>query len=64
MTNLTSVNWTVGGVCLTNSEAMYQNLVEAVTSDNLSEEHLREITGHRAPITVNREKRHIELHRF
>lgn len=64
MTNLTSVNWTIGGISMANSDALYQTLVDAIVSDNLSEEYLRKVSGHMAPITVDRDRRHIEFHRF
>lgn len=58
---LGTTGWTFGGINLSSSDAMYQSLVEAVKAGELSVAHLRQITGHRYPIVVNHQKKHIQF---
>ncbi len=61
---LGTTGWTLSGIYLTTSDAMYEKLLDAVTTGNLSIDHLRQITGHRYPIIVDLKRRHIELCSF
>lgn len=71
MTNLTSVGWTVGGVSLTPSDSLYERLVEAINSNNLSTGYLRSISRDLvptkvalAPIKVDKDCKHIQYGAF
>lgn len=64
MTKLTNTNWTVGGIYMTPSDALYQNLEAAVTTGNLSENHLRKISGHAYSIRVDHQSQHIQFCNF
>lgn len=57
----TAKNWSVDGINMTTSDSIYQKLVRAINEDNLSESYLQKITGHRAPIIVDRKKKHIQF---
>ena len=50
---LKETGWVVRGLNLISSDSIYQKLVHAIKENNLSEKHLQDITGHRAPIQVN-----------
>ena len=57
-------NWTVSGINLIPSDAIYQKLVAAIESGNLSQQYLQRITGSNAPISVDVEKRIIAFSSF
>lgn len=57
-------NWTICGMNLVPSDEIYQKLVSAIESDNLSQEHLQKITGHYAPISVDTQHRVIIFFNF
>lgn len=53
--------WTISGINVTSSDSIYQELVKAIQSGNLSEKHLQKITGSNAPILVNIPERTIQF---
>lgn len=60
----TKKNWTITGINLVPSDSIYEKLVSAIESGNLSERYLQQITGSCAPITVNMQARSIAFSNF
>lgn len=58
---LKTSKWTVSGINLISSDAIYQKLEEAIRTGNLEESYLQKITGHRLPILVNKKDHHIQF---
>lgn len=58
---LANTNWTMSGIYLTSSDALYQDLVAAVTTGNLAEDYLRKISGHVYGICVDYKRQHIQF---
>ena len=57
-------NWTVTGINLIPSDSIYQKLVSAIESGNLSQQYLQRITGSNAPINADTKKRIIAFSNF
>ena len=53
--------WQIDGMNLISSDAIYQKLVIAIETDELDEHHLQKISGHRAPIRVDRKNNRIQF---
>lgn len=58
---LANTNWTIGGIYLTPSDALYQDLAKAVTTANLTEDYLRKISGHAYGICIDHKSQHIQF---
>ena len=60
-TKLRPTSWTVGGICIISTDAIYQKLVECINQNNLEEAYLQKVTGHRLPIHVDHKRQHIQF---
>lgn len=60
----TKKNWTVHGINLIPSDAIYQKLQKAIEEGELSQQHLQKITGHNSPILVDEKKSSIQFLNF
>ena len=56
--------WTIYGLNLIPSDAIYLRLKEAIEQDRLDQKYLQYITGHNGPIIVDRKKKTIEFLSF
>lgn len=54
-------NWTIHGINLISSDSIYQKIVEAINEDTLEQTYLQKITGHLAPIIVDKKRKVIKF---
>lgn len=56
-----NMKWKIEGINLIPSDSISQKLKKAIESNNLEESYLQKLTGHLAPINVNRKERVIQF---
>jgi len=57
-------NWKVHGINAISSDSIYEKVKTAIEEDNLTEQHLQEVTGHKYTITIDRLTRTITFRSF
>lgn len=56
--------WEVTGMCFVSSDSIYSNIKKCIESGNLSQQHLQNVTGNRAPVDVDIPNRVIAFSSF
>lgn len=59
--NTENGTWKVMGLNLTPTDSIYQMIVSAINSNNLEQNYLQDVTGHRAPILVDKKAQTIQF---
>lgn len=57
-------NWKISGINIIPSDSIYINIQKAIEEGNLTQEYIQSVTGHLAPIYINKDSRTITFASF
>ena len=60
----TNGTWAISGINLISSDSIYLNIKKAIEEDRLDQSYLQDLTGHRAPIVIDRKEKTIMFYSF
>jgi len=56
--------WKLSGICLIPSDSIYQEVKKAIEEDNLTQGYIQGVTGHLAPIIIDKNEKTISFQSF